>query len=75
MGGACCAYGGEERRIKGFGGETRQIPLGRPRRRWEDNIKTDLQEVRCGGVDWIQLAQDRDRWWALVNAVMNLRGP
>jgi len=50
-------------------------PLGRPRRRWEDNIKMDLQEVGCGGIDWIELAQDRDRWWALVNAVMNLRVP
>ena len=50
-------------------------PLGRPRRRWEDNIKMDLQEVGCGGMDWIDLAQDRDRWWALVNAVMNLRVP
>jgi len=46
--------------------------LGRPRLRWEDNIKMDLQEVGCGGMDWIELAQDRDRWWALVNAVMNL---
>jgi len=50
-------------------------PLGRPRRRWEDNIKMDLQEVGCGGVDWIELAQNRDRWRALVNAVMNLRVP
>ena len=48
-------------------------PLGRPRRRWEDNIKMDLQEVGCGGMDWIELAQDRDRWLALVNAVMNLQ--
>jgi hypothetical protein len=47
-------------------------PLGRPRRRWEDNIKMDLQEVGCGGMDWIELAQDRDRWRELVNAVMNL---
>jgi len=52
-----------------------KIPLGRPRRRWDDNIKMDLQEVGCGGMDWIDLAQDRDRWRALVNAVMNLRVP
>jgi hypothetical protein len=45
-------------------------PRGRPRRRWEDNIKMDLQEVGCGGMDWIDLAQYRDRWRALVNAVM-----
>ena len=50
-------------------------PLGRPRRRWEDNIKMDLQEVGCGGMNWIELAQDRDRWRALVNAVMNLLVP
>src|SRR5215468_9651221 len=50
-------------------------PLGRPRRRWEDNIRMDLQEVGWGGMDWIELAQDRDRWRALVNAVMNLRVP
>ena len=49
-------------------------PIGRPRRRWED-IKMDFQEVGCGGIDWIDLAQDRDRWRALVNAVMNLRVP
>ena len=48
-------------------------PLGRPRRRWEDNIKMELQEVGLWGMDWIELAQDRDRWWAFVNAVMNLR--
>ena len=48
-------------------------PLGRPRRRWEDNIKVDLQEVECGGMDWIELAQNRDRCRALVNAVMTLR--
>jgi hypothetical protein len=48
-------------------------PLGRPRRRWEDNVKMDLQEVECGGMDWIELAQDRNRWRTLVNAVMNIR--
>jgi hypothetical protein len=50
-------------------------PLGRPRRRWHDNIKMDLQEVGCGCMDWIELAQDRDRWRAFVGAVMNLRVP
>ena len=50
-------------------------PLGRPRRRWENTIKVDLQEVGCGGMDWIKLAQDRDRWRALLNAVMDLRFP
>ena len=50
-------------------------PLGKPSCRWEDNINMDLQEVRCGGMDWIELAHDRDRWRALVNAVMNLRIP
>ena len=50
-------------------------PLGRPRSRWESNIKKALQEVVCGGLDWIELAQDRDRWQALVIAVMNLRVP
>jgi hypothetical protein len=50
-------------------------PLGRPRHRWVDNIRTDLQEVGCGHVDWIGLAQYRDRWRTLVSAVMNLRVP
>jgi hypothetical protein len=50
-------------------------PFGRTGRRWEDNIKMDLQEVGSGGMDWIDLAQDRDRWWAFVNAKMNVRVP
>jgi hypothetical protein len=50
-------------------------PSGRPRLRWADNVKMGLQEVGCWGVDWIELVQDRDRWWALVNAVMNFRVP
>ena len=58
-----------------MGKPERKRPLGRPRHRWEDNMKMDLQEMRCGSMDWIELAQDRDRWRALVNAVMNLRVP
>jgi hypothetical protein len=50
-------------------------PLGRPIRRWEDNIRMDLREIGWGGMDWIDLAQDRDQWRALVNTVMNLRVP
>jgi len=50
-------------------------PLGKPRRRWVDNIRMDLQEVVCGYMDWVGLAQDRDRWRTLVSAVMNLRFP
>jgi len=50
-------------------------PLGRPRRRWEDNIKMDLEEVGCVGIEWIELAQDKGRWRVLVTAVMNLRVP
>jgi ribosome biogenesis protein Nip4 len=52
-----------------------QITLGRPRRRWEDNINMDLQKVGCGDMEFIELVQDRDRWRALVNAVMYLRVP
>jgi len=53
----------------------RKRPLGRPRCRWEDNIKMGLQEVRCGDMDWMELAQDWHRWRALVSAAMNLRVP
>ena len=52
-----------------------QRPLERPRRGWGDNIKMDLQDIKCGGVEWIELAQDRDRWRALVSTVMNIRVP
>ena len=52
-----------------------RIPLGRPKRRWVDNIRMDLQEVRCVYMDWIGLIQDRDRWRTLVSAVMNVQVP
>jgi len=62
--------------IQGFGGKpVGMTSLGRPRRRWEDNSKMDLQQVGWRGMEWIELAQDKDRWWTLVNAVMNLRVP
>ena len=65
MGGACGTYGGRERYAEGFGGKPEgKRPLGGPRRRWEDNIKMDL-EVRRGCGDWMELAQDRDGWWTL----------
>jgi len=74
MGGECSAYGGQEGRIQILVGKPEgKRPFGRPRRRWEDNITMGLQELGCGGMNWIELAQDRDRWRALVNAVMNLR--
>jgi hypothetical protein len=68
---------GEERGLYRFlvGKPEGKGPLGRPRRRWVDNIRTDFQEVGCGYMDWIGLAQDRDRWRRLVSAVMNLGVP
>jgi len=71
------AHMGDRRGIFGVlvGKPEGKRPLGRPRHRWEDNIKMDLQEVGCGGMDGIKLAQDRDRWWVFVIAVMNLQIP
>ena len=76
LGGACSGYGGGERRIQGFGGETCGKEIT-----WEtqaymgDNNKMDLQEVGCSVMSWFELAQDREIWRALVNAVMDLRVP
>jgi len=74
MGGASSAYGGGGACTGNLAGKPEgKSPFGRPRHRWEDNIKMHLQEVGYGVIDWIQLAQDRDSWRALVNAVMNFR--
>jgi hypothetical protein len=65
---------GREKSIQSFGGKAqRKSPLERPRHRWEDGIKMDRMEIGWGAVEWIHLAQDGDRWWAVVNAVMNLQ--
>jgi hypothetical protein len=72
----CGAYGRGERCAQGVGGKPEgKRPLGRPRLRWENNIKMDPQEVGVGSGDWIELVQDRDRWRALVSTVKNLRVP
>ena len=76
MGGACSTRGDRRGLYKVLVGKPEgKRPLGRPRLGWEDHIKMDLQEVGCGGMGWMELAQDRDRWWALVSAVMNLWVP
>jgi hypothetical protein len=77
MGRACGTYGGGERGVHRVlvGKPEGKRPLGRPRHRWEDNIKMDLQEVGGGHGDWRELSQDRDGWQALVNMVKNLRVP
>jgi hypothetical protein len=76
MGGACGAHGEVRGAYSSLVGRPEgRRPLGRPRRRWEDNIKTDLREIGFADVDWIQWVQDRDRWRAVVNTVMNLRVP
>jgi hypothetical protein len=73
MGGACSAYGGRRGIYRVLVGRPEgKRPLGRPRFRWEDNIKMDLQEIGCEVMDWIELAEDRGSWQALVNEVMNL---
>jgi hypothetical protein len=76
MGGPCSTNGEKRNSYRLLMGKPdRKRPLGRPRRRWVDNIRMDLGEVRWGDVDWIGLAKDRDRWRALVNSVLNLRVP
>jgi hypothetical protein len=76
MGGTCVAQGEVRGAYNILGGKPEgRRPLGRPRHRWEDNIKMDLGDIEFGDVDWIHLAQDRDRWQALVNMVMSLRVP
>jgi hypothetical protein len=75
--GRVCSTNGDKRNAYGIlvGKPEGNGPLGRPRRRWEDNIRMDHREIGWGGMDWIDLAQDRDQWKFFVNTVMNLRVP
>jgi hypothetical protein len=76
MGRACSKHGEKKNAYRILVGKPeRKRPLARPRSGWEDNIKMDLREIGWGGMDWIDLTQDRDRWRALVNTVMNFRVP
>ena len=77
IGGICYGFSNSSRGVYWVlvGRPEGRRPLGRPRRRWEDKIRMDLREVECGCVDWMELAQDRERWRTLVSAVMNLRVP
>jgi hypothetical protein len=76
MGGACSTNGEKRNAYRLLAGKPEgKRPLGRLRRRWVDNIRMDLGEVGWGGVDWIGLSQDRDRWRGLMNSVLNLRAP
>jgi hypothetical protein len=76
MGGSCSTNGTKRNAYRLLVGKPEgKRPLGRPRRRWVDNIRMDLGEVGCGDVDWIGLAQDGNRWRAVVNSVLNLRVP
>jgi hypothetical protein len=75
--GRACSTNGENKNSYGIlvGKPEEKRPLGRPRRTWEDNIRMDLREIGWSGTDWIDMAQDRDQWRALVNTVMNCRVP
>jgi hypothetical protein len=76
MGRACSTKGEKRNAYRILVGKLEgKRPLGRPRRRWEDNIRMDLREIGWGGMDWIDLAQDRDQWKVLVNMAMNLQVP
>jgi len=74
--GACGTIGGEDKCVQGFGGETRgKEPLGRPKCRWDDDIKMDLKTVTCDGGEWIHMTQGKVKWWTVVNMVIKLWVP